>query len=83
MGHVATQEELLRKLGDPQVIQIVALVEQVRQELSQFWQVLSEVLPHLPGGQVAMQVFESRNVVEQEVHVVALPEQVRQEGLQV
>ena len=60
---------------------VVALPEQVTQGVVQDWHVRSDVRPHLPELQVELQLEPSRKLGSaQEVHVIAEPEHVLQEG---
>ncbi len=71
-----------KKVTGPQVKQVVAFITHVRQELSQTWQVRSDLLAHFPSGQKGRQVFNSRKELIHEVQFLALPTQLRQVGSQ-
>ena len=72
-----------KKVEESQLAHIVALVTQVTHGTVQGWQVLSEVWPNLPAGQVPKQVVSSKKVTPLHVtHVVPLVEHVAQGAVQ-
>ena len=72
-----------KNVDESQLAQIEALVVQVTQGDLHGWQVLSEVCPNFPAGQVPKQVVPSKKVAPLQVtHVVPLVEHVAQGAVQ-